>query len=125
MEEYSDADLLAAGGQGNGDAFGVLFRRHVRPITGGETASVTIGSTPDTPGYLAQYGVSIDAETAVAEARNNGYEVSVRRMFTPDPSEDGRILDERRPGPATVRAERGPVLFVIGYTIGICDTNAN
>ena len=34
MEEYSDASLLAATGEGNGDAFGILFRRHVRPITG-------------------------------------------------------------------------------------------
>lgn len=34
MEEYSDARLLAATGEGDGDAFGVLFRRHVRPITG-------------------------------------------------------------------------------------------
>jgi RNA polymerase sigma-70 factor (ECF subfamily) len=34
VEEYSDAELLAAAGRGNGDAFGVLFRRHVRPITG-------------------------------------------------------------------------------------------
>lgn len=34
VEEYSDADLLAAAGEGNGDAFGILFKRHVRPITG-------------------------------------------------------------------------------------------
>ena len=34
VEEYSDAELLAAAGEGNGDAFGILFRRHVRPITG-------------------------------------------------------------------------------------------
>lgn len=34
VEEYSDAELLAAAGGGNTDAFGVLFRRYVRPITG-------------------------------------------------------------------------------------------
>jgi RNA polymerase sigma-70 factor (ECF subfamily) len=34
VEEYTDAELLAAAGEGNGDAFGILFRRHVRPITG-------------------------------------------------------------------------------------------
>lgn len=91
----------------------------------GETAHVTIGSLPDAPGYLAQYGASIDAETTVAQARNSGYEVSVRRMFTPDPKEDGRILAELHPGPTTIRSARGPLLFVIGYTIGTGDTNAN
>ena len=34
MEEYTDAELLAAAGEGNGDAFGILFKRHVRPVTG-------------------------------------------------------------------------------------------
>ena len=34
VEEYTDAELLAAAGEGNGDAFGILFKRHVRPVTG-------------------------------------------------------------------------------------------
>jgi hypothetical protein len=91
----------------------------------GETANVTIGSLPDAPAYLAQYGVSVDAESTVVQAQNRGYEVSVRRIFTPDPSEDGRILEERYPRPTTIRTARGPVLFVIGYTIGTGDANAN
>jgi hypothetical protein len=94
-----------------------------KPI--GDTASVTIGAAPDVPGYLVQYGASIDAETTVARARYDGYEVSVRRIFTPHPDEDGRILEERHPGPVTVDHARGPLLFVIGYTIGNGDTTAN
>src|SRR5665811_1453799 len=34
VEELTDAELLAAAGEGDCDAFGVVFRRHVRPITG-------------------------------------------------------------------------------------------
>lgn len=30
----TDAELLAAAGEGDRDAFGIVFRRHVRPITG-------------------------------------------------------------------------------------------
>jgi hypothetical protein len=91
----------------------------------GETASVSMGSLPDVPGYLVQYGVTVDAETTVAQARDTGYEVSVRRIFTPDPTEDGRILEEQHAGPTTVGNVRGPLLFVIGYTIGTGDKNAN
>ena len=94
-----------------------------KPI--GDTASVTIGDAPDVPAYLIQYGASIDAETTVARARYDGYEVSVRRIFTPDPEQDGRILEELHPVPITVDNARGPLLFVIGYTIGSGDTTAN
>ena len=94
-----------------------------KPI--GDTASVTINSAPDLPAYLVQYGVPVDAETTVAHARDDGYEVAVRRIFTPDPNEDGQILEELHPGPALVDNARGPLLFVIGYTIGTGDTTAN
>ena len=94
-----------------------------KPI--GDTASVTINTAPDLPAYLVQYGASVDAEAAVAQARDDGYEVAVRRIFTPDPDEDGRILQELHPGPVTVDNARGPLLFVIGYTIGNGDTTAN
>ena len=94
-----------------------------KPI--GDTASVTINTSPELPAYLVQYGASLDVETTVAQARDDGYEVAVRRIFTPDPDEDGRILEERHPGPLTVDNARGPLLFVIGYTIGNGDTTAN
>lgn len=94
-----------------------------KPI--GDTATVTINSAPDLPAYLTQYGVSPDAETTVVKARHDGYEVAVRRIFTPDPDEDGRILEELHPGPLSVDNARGPLLFVIGYTIGTGDTTAN
>lgn len=94
-----------------------------KPI--GDTASVTINAAPELPAYLAQYGAPLDAETTVAQARDYGYEVVVRRIFTPDPDQDGRILDELHPGPVTVDKARGPLLFVIGYTIGSGDTTAN
>ena len=94
-----------------------------KPI--GDTASVTINTSPELPAYLVQYGASVDAATTVAQARDDGYEVAVRRIFTPDPDEDGRILEERHPGPLTVDNARGPLLFVIGYTIGNGDTTAN
>lgn len=213
VEECSDAELLAAAGEGNGDAFGVLFRRHVRPITGyairrcdkrrrcgrprlghihdrarglsplppsdleirasapaprrsgrlgvpstamralrafafhathvtavvalatvlmvgwtepvGETAAVTINTQPEVPGYVMQYGTHVDTATVVERARNDGYEVSIRRIFTPEPRQNGRILDERHPGPITVEDARGPLLFVIGYTIGSGERTAN
>ena len=91
----------------------------------GDTATVTINSAPDLPAYLVQYGAVEDAETAVAQARDDGYEVSVRRIFTPDPEQDGQILEELHPGPVSVDNARGPMLFVIGYTIGSGDTTAN
>lgn len=94
-----------------------------KPI--GDTASVTINPAPDLPAYLVQYGVVADAETAVAQARDDGYEVAVRRIFTPDPDQDGQILEELHPGPVSVDNARGPLLFVIGYTIGTDDTTAN
>ena len=94
-----------------------------KPI--GDTASVTINTAPELPGYLIQYGATLDAETTVAQARDDGYEIAVRRIFTPDPDEDGRILEELHPGPLTVHNARGPLLFVIGYTIGNGDTTAN
>jgi hypothetical protein len=94
-----------------------------KPI--GDTASVTINTAPEFPAYLVQYGAMLDAETTVAQARDDGYEVVVRRIFTPDPDQDGRILDELHPGPVTVHEARGPLLFVIGYTIGSGDTTAN
>jgi hypothetical protein len=94
-----------------------------RPI--GDTASVTINAAPDMPAYLVQYGASSDTQAAVAQARDDGYEVAVRRIFTPDPDEDGRILEERHPGPITADNARGPLLFLIGYTIGDGDTTAN
>ena len=94
-----------------------------KPI--GDTATVTINSAPNLPAYLIQYGASPDAETTVAQAKEDGYEVAVRRIFTPDPHENGRILEELHPGPVTVDNARGPLLFVIGYTIGTGDTTAN
>jgi hypothetical protein len=94
-----------------------------KPI--GDTASVTINSTHAVPAYLIQYGASIDAETVVAQARDDGYEVAVRRIFTPDPDQDGLILEELHPGPRSVDHARGPLLFVIGYTIGDGATTAN
>lgn len=94
-----------------------------KPI--GETATVTIASSPDLPAYLSQYGASVDAETAMAHARDAGYEVAVRRVFTADPAQDGRILEELHPGPVSVANARGPVLFVIGYTIGTGGATVN
>lgn len=101
----------------------VLVVSWSKPI--GDTASVTINDAPDLPAYLAQYGASADAATTVAQARDDGYEVAVRRLFTPDPDQDGRILVERHPGPLSVDSARGPLLFVIGYTIGSGDATAN
>lgn len=86
----------------------------------GETANVQI-NTAVTPAYLAQYGahvVSADAGEIVSRARDDGYEVSVQRLFTTDPTLDGAILAQRHPGPDTFDGARGPMLFVIGYTIG-------
>ena len=94
-----------------------------KPI--GDTASVTINSASDLPAYLVQYGASIDAQTVVAQARDDGYEVAVRKIFTPDPDQDGRILEELHPGPMSVDNARGPLLFLIGYTISNGDTTAN
>ncbi len=101
----------------------VLVVSWSKPI--GDTASVTINDAPDLPAYLAQYGASADAATTVEQARDDGYEVAVRRLFTPDPDQDGRILVERHSGPLSVDGARGPLLFVIGYTIGSGDTTAN
>lgn len=94
-----------------------------KPI--GDTATVTINSAPDLPAYLVQFGASVDADAAVTQARDDGYEVAVRRIFTSDPDQDGRILEEVHPGPISVDKARGPLLFVIGYTIGSGDTTAN
>jgi hypothetical protein len=94
-----------------------------KPI--GDTATVTINAAPDMPAYLIQYGASASAETVVAQARDDGYEVAVSRIFTPDPEQNGQILEERHPGPVSVDTARGPLLFVIGYTIGTGDATAN
>jgi hypothetical protein len=91
----------------------------------GDTASVTIGTAPQMQAYLVQYGAQADAQTTVDRARHSGYEVAVRRIFTPHPDEDGRILDELHPGSLAVDNARGPLLFVIGYTIGSGGTQAN
>lgn len=101
----------------------VLIVSWSQPI--GDTASVTINSAHAVPAYLIQYGASVDAETIVAQARDDGYEVAVRRIFTPDPDQDGLILEELHPGPRSVDHARGPLLFVIGYTIGDGATTAN
>lgn len=94
-----------------------------RPM--GDTARVSIASDPQVPAYVAQYGGASTAESAVAQARSNGYEVAVRRIFTPDPSEDGRIVDQFHPGSDTATQARGPILFVIGFTIGQGDRTAD
>lgn len=94
-----------------------------RPI--GDTATVTINTAPELPAYLVQYGATLDAEITVAQARDDGYEVAVRRIFTPDPAKDGHILEELHPGTLSVDNARGPLLFVIGYTIGNGSTTAN
>ena len=101
----------------------VLIVSWSQPI--GDTASVTINTAPELPAYLAQYGVTVDADAIVAQARDDGYEVAVRRLFTPDPDQDGRILAELHPGELSVDNARGPLLFVIGYTVGNGDTTAN
>ena len=101
----------------------VLIVSWSKPI--GDTASVTINTAQELPAYLAQYGASVDADAIVAQARDDGYEVAVRRLFTPDPDQDGQILAELHPGELSVDNTRGPLLFVIGYTIGDGDTTAN
>ena len=86
----------------------------------GETANVQI-NTAGTPAYLAQFGantVPTRPNEIVARAKDDGYEVSVQRLFITDPSLDGQILSRRHPGPVTADGARGPLLFVIGYTIG-------
>lgn len=84
----------------------------------GETATVQINAAPDQPAYIAQFSPSTPRPSAVQQARNSGYEVAVQRMFTTDPAMNGRILSQRHPGEVVVDKARGPMLFVIGYTIG-------
>lgn len=165
VEELTDAELLAAAGEGDCDAFGVVFRRHVRPITGyqlpvavtavralrsmarhaahavgatalavlmvvswqlptGETASVAIGRTPETHGYISQHA-SPTGPSPIERARNQGYEVTVLRTFVPDRAAHGEILATRHPGPISPGSARGPLLFVIGYSIGSDSASVN
>ena len=94
-----------------------------KPI--GDTATVTINTQADLPGYVMQYAAAPMSQNPVERAVDNGYEVVVQRIFSTNPADDGRILDERHPGPLTVDKARGPLLFVIGYTIGTGDRTAN
>lgn len=91
----------------------------------GETAHVEINAMPTTPGYLTQYGVEPDWDSTVLRATENGYEVAVQRLFTTNPSEDGQILVQRHPGPIAAFEARGPMLFVVGYTVGPDGVPAN
>jgi hypothetical protein len=94
-----------------------------KPI--GDTATVTINTQLDVPGYVLQYTSNPISRTPVERAVDDGYEVAVQRLFSTNPADDGRILSKRHPGPTTVDKARGPLLFVIGYTIGSGDRTAN
>lgn len=94
-----------------------------KPI--GDTANVTINNQIEVPGYVLQYTSNPVSRSPVERAVDDGYEVAVRRIFSTNPADDGRILSERHPGPITVDKARGPLLFVIGYTIGTGDRTAN
>ena len=91
-----------------------------------ETASVEIGYTPEIPGYVAQYATApIDPPSPIERARDEGYEVSVLRAFVPDRAAHGEIIDTRHPGPTSPDSVRGPMLFVIGYSIGSNGANVD
>lgn len=94
-------------------------------IPTGDTASVEVGYSSSVPGYVTQYSSSSDKTSPIERARNLGYEVSVRRIFVLDPSADGEILSTTRPGPIQSGSVRGPMLFVIGYSVGSDSANVN
>ena len=89
----------------------------VLQIPTGDTASVEIGHSTSVAGYVHQYRSTSDPASPIERARNLGYEVSVRRTFVPDPSADGEILSTTRPGPIEPSSVRGPMLFVIGFSV--------
>lgn len=89
-----------------------------------ETASVEIGHTPAIHGYISQYS-NPARPSPIERARNQGYEVTVLRTFVPDRSADGEILATRHPGPISPDSVRGPLLFVIGYSIGSDSASVN
>ena len=90
----------------------------------GETASVEIGHTPAIHGYISQYSIPA-GPSPIERARNQGYEVSVLRTFVPDRAAHGEILATRHPGPISTDSARGPLLFVIGYSIGSDSASVN
>lgn len=90
----------------------------------GETASVEIGHTPAIHGYVSQYS-SPAGPSPIERARNQGYEVTVLRSFVPDRAAHGEILATRHPGPISPDSVRGPLLFVIGYSIGSDSASVN
>lgn len=93
-------------------------------IPTGDTASVQIGYSPSVPGYVNQYS-SVGQASPIEQARNLGFEVSVRRTFVADASADGEILSATRPGPIDPSSVRGPMLFVIGFSVGSDSANVN
>lgn len=101
---------------------GIMVVGGIEPT--GETATVEINLSAPVPGYLAQYSAG-GSISPVDHAKASGYEVAVHRMFTTDPALNGQIIAQRQPGELRFDQARGPVLFVIGYTIGDETTLAN
>jgi len=83
-------------------------------------------------GYLAQFGVPPDQgiDRTVTLARESGFEVEVISTYVPYRGADGEIVEMRHMATpvTTVPVEeqpRGPLLIVIGFSVGYGDNTAN
>lgn len=83
-------------------------------------------------GYLSQFGVppENDPTRTITMARESGFEVDVISTYVPDRHADGEIIEMRHMATSvsTVPVDepaRGPLLIVIGFSVGYGDNTAD
>ncbi len=82
------------------------------------------------PGYIGQYATPAELTAGTVRlARERGFEVEIVTTFVADRAEHGRIVRMRHLGTPTEEIPddgiRGPILIVIGLTVGEGDTIAD